>query len=129
MNKEKNTISRKDAIKKLSGLALGLPVGGTLVSSISSTEKKIESSKTPYIIPRRKPDRPNILWITGEGVPLSVLSCYGGRYSQYMQTPNIDRIAKEGMQFQNSFCNNALCAPSRATLLTGKYNHLSGMAT
>ncbi|MEO8962329.1 MAG: sulfatase-like hydrolase/transferase [Ginsengibacter sp.] len=54
--------------------------------------------------------KPNIIWITTEGVPLRVLSCYG---SSIMKTPNIDRIAKEGMLFKNSFCNNALCAPSR----------------
>jgi arylsulfatase A-like enzyme len=66
----------------------------------------------------------NILWITREGVPLSALSCYG---SQLIQTPNIDRIAREGMRFENSFTTNALCAPSRATLLTGKYSHLNGM--
>ncbi|HEX4066767.1 MAG TPA: sulfatase [Acidobacteriaceae bacterium] len=70
------------------------------------------------------PKRPNILWITGEGVPLQGLSCYGGRF---LETPNIDRIAKEGIRFENSFCTNALCAPSRATLLTGTYSHINGM--
>lgn len=68
--------------------------------------------------------QPNILWITGEGVPISALSCYG---SKLIQTPNIDRIANEGMRFENAFCTNALCAPSRATLLTGTYNHVNGM--
>src|SRR5699024_8013935 len=47
----------------------------------------------------------------------------------FLQTPNIVRLANEGMMFNNSFCNNALCAPSRATLLTGKYNHLAGSAS
>jgi arylsulfatase A-like enzyme len=70
------------------------------------------------------PKRPNILWITGEGVPLPALSCYGGRF---METPNIDRIAKEGVRFENSFCTNGLCAPSRATLLTGTYSHVNGI--
>lgn len=69
-------------------------------------------------------ERPNILFINTEGVPLSVLSCYG---SKLIQTPNIDRIAKEGMLFSNAFCTNPLSAPSRATLLTGKYSHLNGM--
>ena len=70
--------------------------------------------------------RPNILWITTEGVPLKVLSCYG---SQLMSTPGLDRIAREGMRFENSFVTNALCAPSRAALLTGKYDHLNGMVS
>jgi arylsulfatase A-like enzyme len=68
--------------------------------------------------------RPNILWITGEGVPVNALSCYG---SQLLSTPNIDRIAKEGVRFENAFTTNALCAPSRATLLTGTYTHINGM--
>jgi len=55
---------------------------------------------------------------------VTALSCYG---SQLIKTPNIDRIANEGMRFENSFTTNALCAPSRATLLTGTYNHLNGM--
>lgn len=41
-------------------------------------------------------------------------------------TPNIDRIAQEGAVFDNSFCTNSICAPSRAVVLTGKYSHLNG---
>nr|ACI04486.1 putative mucin-desulfating sulfatase [uncultured bacterium RM57] len=66
----------------------------------------------------------NILWITGEGVPVTALSCYG---SQFIETPHIDRIATEGIRFENGFTTNALCAPSRATLLTGTYTHINGM--
>jgi arylsulfatase A-like enzyme len=123
MKNPSSSMSRKDALKKLGGLALTLPFGMPLASAVIGNTV---SAKThfPHIIPQRKPDKPNILWITTEGVPLSVLSCYGSRV---MQTPNIDRLAKEGMLFNNSFCNNALCAPSRATLLTGKYDHLNGM--
>src|ERR1700739_2412561 len=72
----------------------------------------------------RKGGKPNLLWITIEGVPLSVIGCYG---SKLMSTPHIDRLANEGMRFDNSFTTNALCAPSRAVLLTGKYSHLNGM--
>ena len=70
------------------------------------------------------PKRPNILWITGEGVPLPALGCYGG---QFLDTPNIDSIGKNGIRFENGFCTNGLCAPSRATLLTGTYSHIHGM--
>lgn len=126
MPQEKKHISRKDALKRLGGLALSLPLGIPVTSSVIE-KASTSQSRFPNIIPHRKRDKPNILWITTEGVPLSVLSCYGSRYSKFMQTPNIDRIANEGMLFRNSFCNNALCAPSRATLLTGKYNHLCGM--
>jgi arylsulfatase A-like enzyme len=42
------------------------------------------------------------------------------------QTPNLDRLAKEGMRFEHCFCTNSICAPSRAVILTGKYSHLNG---
>jgi hypothetical protein len=72
---------------------------------------------------KRRTGKPNILWITGEGVPVSALSCYD---SKLIETPNIDRIAKEGVRFRNAFTTNALCAPSRATLLSGTYSHING---
>jgi arylsulfatase A-like enzyme len=54
------------------------------------------------------------------------MSCYGSRINE---TPNIDRITYEGMRFDNCFCTNSICAPSRAVILTGKYNHLCGVRT
>ena len=119
-----NSISRKDALKKLGGLALGSTI---LPSSIlRANQTDTEEKSFPNIISKRSGSKPNILWITLEGVPLRVLSCYG---SSLIDTPNIDRIASQGMQFQNAFTTNALCAPSRASLLTGKYDHENGMLT
>jgi arylsulfatase A-like enzyme len=51
------------------------------------------------------------------------ISAYGSKLNQ---TPNIDRIAREGMRFDNAFVTNALCGPSRACVLTGKYSHVNG---
>ncbi|HEX7362497.1 MAG TPA: hypothetical protein VF283_18550 [Bryobacteraceae bacterium] len=81
-----NKISRAEALKRMGGLALGSAVAPLLAAQ--EEPNRASSSK------------PNILWITGEGVPLKVLSCYG---SQLLRTPNIDRIANEGMRFANSF--------------------------
>ena len=67
---------------------------------------------------------PNILIIFSDDHAYQAISAYG---SKLMQTPNIDRIAKEGAIFQNVFVTNSLCAPSRATLLTGKYSHVNGL--
>jgi arylsulfatase A-like enzyme len=53
------------------------------------------------------------------------LSCYG---SQINTTPNIDRLAKDGMRFDRCFVTNSICGPSRAVILTGKYSHLNGFA-
>ncbi|MCX5639175.1 MAG: sulfatase [Planctomycetota bacterium] len=52
------------------------------------------------------------------------ISCYGSKINK---TPNLDRLAREGMRFNNCFCTNAICAPSRAVILTGKYSHLNGV--
>jgi len=52
------------------------------------------------------------------------ISAYG---SKLINTPNIDRIAREGIRFNNSFVTNSICAPSRAVLLTGKYSHINGV--
>lgn len=102
-------------------MLLGSTLAPSAIASQSSQQSTASSSS-----PKRQSRQPNILWITGEGVPLNALSCYGSRL---IHTPNIDRIANEGMRFENSFVTNALCAPARATLLTGKYNHLNGMVS
>ncbi len=67
--------------------------------------------------------RPNILFVMADDHTRAAASCYG---SKTIQTPNIDRIAQQGMKFNHMMVTNALCAPSRAVLLTGKYNHCNG---
>ena len=52
------------------------------------------------------------------------LGCYGSRINK---TPNLDRLANEGMRFDNCFCTNSICSPSRAVILTGKYSHINGV--
>ncbi len=70
-----------------------------------------------------KTKRPNILFIMTDDHAYQSISCYGSKINQ---TPNIDRLAEEGMRFANSFVTNSICAPSRAVLLTGKYSHVNG---
>ncbi len=67
---------------------------------------------------------PNILIILSDDHAYQAISAYG---SSLMQTPNIDRIAKEGAIFLNACVTNSLCAPSRAAWLTGKYSHVNGL--
>ena len=70
------------------------------------------------------PKQPNILFIFSDDHAVEAISAYsGGRLNN---TPNIDRLAKEGMLFENSFCANSICGPSRACILTGKHSHING---
>ena len=98
--------TRRDFIKQLGigTIAISVP---TLFSSCG---------------PRTRP--PNILFIMSDDHAEQAISCYG---SKLIDTPNIDRIANEGVRFNNSFVTNSICGPSRATMLTGKYSHLHGL--
>ncbi|MDX1647149.1 MAG: sulfatase [Longimicrobiales bacterium] len=72
------------------------------------------------------PERPNILLVFTDDHAAHAVSAYG---SVLNQTPNIDRLAAEGMLFENAFVTNSICAPSRATILTGQFGHLNGVPT
>ncbi|MDP4657554.1 MAG: sulfatase [Algoriphagus sp.] len=67
--------------------------------------------------------RPNIIFIMADDHAYQAISAYSNRL---IETPNIDRIAKMGMRFTNATVTNSICAPSRATILTGKHSHLNG---
>ena len=72
-------------------------------------------------------DRPNILFIFSDDHAPNAISCYpGGLFDEIAPTKGIDRIAREGMRFDRSYCTNAICGPSRASILTGKHSHLNG---
>jgi arylsulfatase A-like enzyme len=70
--------------------------------------------------------RPNIVFIMTDDHAAHAMSCYGSRVNR---TPHLDRIAEGGMRFDNCFCTNSICAPSRAAILTGTYNHVNGVTT
>ena len=70
--------------------------------------------------------QPNIIFIMSDDHAAHAMSCYGSRINT---TPHIDRIAEGGMRFDNCFCTNSICTPSRAAILTGTYNHINGVTT
>lgn len=72
----------------------------------------------------QNPDKPNIVFITADDLGWKDLSCYG---NEDVQTPNIDRLAREGMQFGRAFVVSSSCAPSRASFITGQYPHTNGV--
>ncbi len=70
--------------------------------------------------------RPNIVFIMSDDHAAHAIGCYGSRINA---TPNIDRIANEGMRLDNCFCTNSICTPSRATILSGTHSHVNGVTT
>jgi len=91
----------------------GLAVAGTMLAS----------SVTTVASAQPKAKRPNVVFIYGEGQRADALSIAG---NPILKTPNHDRIGREGVRFTNAFCTNALCAPARATALTGLYSKTTG---
>ena len=72
-------------------------------------------------------DRPNIVFIFSDDHASEAISAYGSHLKDYAKTPHLDRIAQEGMLFKNTFCNNSICSPSRASIMTGQYSHKNGV--
>lgn len=70
--------------------------------------------------------RPNLVVIMSDDHAAHAISAYGSRVNT---TPHIDRIADAGTRFESCFCTNAICTPSRASILTGEYNHVNGVRT
>ena len=66
----------------------------------------------------------NIIIVMSDDHATQAISCYG---SELIETPNIDRLAEQGVYFANAFVTNSICAPSRAVILTGKHSHLNGV--
>jgi len=77
--------------------------------------------------PENSSKSPNILFILADDHTCQALSCYGGIFAEYAQTQHIDQLADEGMRFDYCYNTNAICSPSRATILTGKYSHRNGV--
>ncbi len=72
---------------------------------------------------KKKDKSPNIIFIMSDDHSYQAISAYSNKL---INTPNIDRIAKRGMLFTNASVTNSICAPSRATILTGKHSHING---
>ena len=71
-------------------------------------------------------ERPNIVFIMSDDHAVSAVSAYNDWLSKVAPTPNIDRIAENGMLMTRTFNTNSICGPSRASILTGKYSHVNG---
>jgi arylsulfatase A-like enzyme len=72
----------------------------------------------------RRADRPNIIFIMTDDHAAHAIGAYGSKVNE---TPNLDRLAREGALLTSVFATNSICTPSRATILTGQYSHLNGV--
>lgn len=86
-----------------------------LLSSASFPSANLAADKPP----------PNILFLFSDDLTCQAISAYGEK-RRLLETPNMDRIGREGMRFDRCLVTNSICGPSRATILTGKYSHLNG---
>lgn len=73
--------------------------------------------------------RPNILFILSDDHTSQTWGIYGGVLAGYAMNDNIERLASEGVVLDNCFCTNSISAPSRASILTGRYSHTNGVYT
>ncbi|MDV7185905.1 sulfatase [Lutibacter sp. TH_r2] len=71
--------------------------------------------------------QPNIIYIMSDDHAAQAIGAYGGELATLNPTPNIDKLASEGMLFKNAFCNNAICTPSRASIISGQYPQTNGV--
>lgn len=104
------TITRRDMLARL-GMAAAAVTAGLAVRRASAEEPVSKK-------------RPNIIFILIDDLRWDALSCMG---HPFIKTPNIDRLRNEGVMFNNAFVTTSLCAPSRASFLTGAYAHNHGV--
>jgi len=71
--------------------------------------------------------RPNVLFIMSDDHTTQAIGAYGSRLAMLNPTPNIDSLARGGMRFDRVFCNNSICTPSRASIITGQYSQANGV--
>ena len=87
------------------------------VGFTSCAQKKRKASKK----------QPNIIYIMSDDHTTQGFGVYGSRLASLNPTPTIDRIGNEGIIFDNAFCTNSICTPSRATIMTGQYGQVNNV--
>ncbi|MEZ0388259.1 MAG: sulfatase-like hydrolase/transferase, partial [Verrucomicrobium sp.] len=105
-------------------IAGGLLAAFAVAQEPSAPAPQPAASSEPGPTVALPPARPNVLFILCDDLRWDHLSCAG---HPHLKTPNIDRLAKEGVRFQNAFCTTSLCSPSRASILSGQYAHKHGV--
>ncbi len=107
-------MNRREMLK-----ALGVSVAGLSLNKFPELMGPAQRRALPR-------NAPNIIFIMTDDQQQAAMSAYG---NQILKTPNLDRIGAEGIRFTEMFVTNSLCAPSRASFLTGLYSHTHGVTT
>jgi N-acetylglucosamine-6-sulfatase len=107
--KDENSISRREFLARTE-----IGVAGACLSLSGIADSFAASSKSP-----------NIIFILQDDQRYDAIGCLGN--PPWLRTPNMDRLVKQGLLFKNAFCTNSLCAPSRSSFLTGKYDNKTGV--
>jgi arylsulfatase A-like enzyme len=97
-------------IKRLLQLLISLPMAASMAASLA-----------------RGAGKPNILFIMSDDHTAQAVGAYATVLKKLNPTPTIDSLAAEGITFDNAFCTNSICTPSRACIITGQYNHMNGV--
>ena len=82
---------------------------------------------TPLLVAQNKSQKPNIIYIMADDHTSQAFGIYNSRLSKLNPTPTLDKIANEGIIFDNCFVNNSICTPSRAAIMTGQYSQANGV--
>ena len=83
----------------------------------------------PSIANAQPKKKPNIIYIMSDDHANAAIGAYGSWLKPVVKTPNLDKLAKNGMLFKQSMVTNSICTPSRAAMLTGQYSHRNGVFT
>ncbi len=88
------------------------------------TRRRLAAGLAPAILRGRQGRRPNLLFLISDDHAACVMGCDGNPQAH---TPNLDRLAGEGIRFASHYCNSPVCTPSRQSLLTGQMPHAAGV--
>lgn len=107
---------------------VSLAIFASILANESCSANATEENSGLGLAESKQPSdgRPNIVFIFSDDHAPHAIGAYDGWLKSVNPTPNIDQLAKQGMLFQNSFCTNSICGPSRAVIITGKHSHLNG---
>src|SRR5215218_318197 len=117
--------SRKQVnMQRTRSLAARARIGAVVIGAACLSLPPFHRAVQPGAVLAQGRERPNIVFIMTDDHAAHAIGAYGSRVNT---TPNLDRLAREGVLMSSVFATNSICTPSRAAILTGQYSHLNGV--